>query len=80
MIYRSNHWFDGRRLAGYYDVNDAASLSVENFQGADPGRSYLVYCETTQSFIGIVRGERFNIEAPQGHDRLRLLLYPMAEA
>src|SRR5438552_3404519 len=80
LIYRSNHWFDGRRLAATFDMSEPAALKVENPEDSLPRRAYLVYCENTQAFIGIVRGERFSIEEQVGYPRLRLMLYPMAEA
>lgn len=77
LIFRTNHFFDGRRLAASFVVGKDDPLHVP---GAVPGCGYLIYCENEQRFIGAVRGGRFEIETPGGYERLSLRFYPMADA
>ena len=77
LIFRTNHFFDGRRLTASFVVEKDARMHVP---GAVPGRSYLIYCENVQRFIGAITGGSFEITPPPGHERLSLRLYPMADA
>jgi len=80
MIYRSNHLFDRKRLVATYDRDEDGVLKAHDYEGAEVNRSYLIYSETTQRFVGTVRDGRFALLLGDDESRLRLILYPMADA
>lgn len=79
LIVRSNHLFGRKRPRGIFDAAVSADLLMHDDREVDPKGSYLIYCETTQSFIGGMRAGRFSIDAP-GPPRFHVVLYPSARA
>jgi hypothetical protein len=77
LIVRSNHLF--ARPRGLFDAAVSADLLMHDDREVDPKGSYLIYCETNQSFIGVMRAGRFSIDGP-GPPRFHVVLYPSARA
>ena len=76
LIVRSGHLFGRKAPRGVFDAALGADLRMHDYDDMDPSGSYLIYCEETQTFIGLMREGRYQIENVAGLPRFHVRLYP----
>jgi len=80
LIVRSQHLFGRKAPRGLFDAALGPDLQMHDYDDVDPRGAYLIYCETSQSFIGAMRDGRYEADNVSGLPRFHVVLYPAARA
>lgn len=81
MLHQRSHLLGRKKLHATFDPEATdARIRVHNEEDADPQGSYLIYDESLQRFIGVVRRGAYMLERPVDAGRARLTFFPAARA
>ncbi len=81
LLTRHGHLFGRKKLHATLEPEaEDARMRIHDEEDADPAGSYVIYDETLQRFIGLVRRGAFLMSRPVGAGRARLTFYPAAQA
>lgn len=81
LMSQRGHLLGRKRLQGTLDAESGpVTLKIHNAEDVDTEASYLIYDESLQRFIGLVRQGAFLMERPRLTGRSRLTFFPAARA
>lgn len=80
LLHQRRHLFGRKKLHATFDPEDGeARMRIHDEEDADPEGSYVIYDETRQRFVGMMRRGTFALESA-GPGRARLVFFPADQA